>query len=63
MSSECHGVCVTNREEIKFYPYRQVRYDQGMGSCKKCEKAWFTEQVLCHCCKSKMRFHRRAKKN
>jgi len=61
MSSVCRGECITNREGIKFVALRQVRYAEGMGSCLKCEKSWFTNQRLCHCCKSKMRYNRRAK--
>jgi hypothetical protein len=63
MSSLCQGLCETNRECIAFVPSRQVRYKQHMRACVKCGKAWITEQRLCHCCKSKMRYKRRVKKN
>lgn len=62
MSSMCRGECETNREGILFVGIRQVRYSVGMRSCVKCSKAWTTSQRLCHCCKSKMRYKRRAKK-
>ncbi|MGY5150359.1 MAG: hypothetical protein ACW9W3_09875 [Candidatus Nitrosopumilus sp. bin_68KS] len=61
MSSMCRGECETNREGIHFVAIRQVRYDKGMGSCIKCQKAWTTNQRYCHCCKSKMRYNRRDK--
>ena len=61
MSVSCRGDCDTNREGIKFVEFRQVRYSEGMGSCYKCRKAWHTNQRLCHCCHSKIRYKRRNK--
>ena len=63
MSVSCRGDCEINREGIKFVAYRQVRYNQGMGSCYKCQKGWHTDQRICHCCHSKMRYNRRSKTN
>ena len=61
MSSCCQGLCETNREGIDFVSYRQVRYEKGMRSCYKCQLAWETNQVYCHCCHSKLRIKRRNK--
>ena len=63
LSSYCSGHCEINREAIDFVGFRQVRYEQGMRACYKCQLAWITNQKFCHCCKSQMRFKRRAKKS
>jgi len=62
MSSICLGLCETNREGVNFVEIRQVRYSKNMRACVKCGKAWITDQTLCHCCKSMMRYKRRVKK-
>ena len=63
MGKVCCGECIINHDEINFVGFRQVRYGNGMRSCYICQKAWVTNQKFCHCCKTMMRYKRRAKKN
>jgi hypothetical protein len=57
----CQGLCETNREGIQFVIIDHVRYGLGMRACKKCEKAWITNQKFCHCCRTQLRIKRRQK--
>lgn len=57
MSSYCKCKC----ELIQFVAIRQVRYSKGMKACRKCDKAFTTSDVYCHCCGSRFSSNRRDK--
>ena len=61
MSLSCCGDCEINRDNIKFIPFKQVRYNLGYRSCSVCDKAWITKDRFCFCCKQRVRTKRRSK--
>lgn len=61
MSVSCRGECEINHEGINYVGFKQVRYNQGMRACYKCQKAWYTNDTSCGCCHSKLRIKRRSK--
>jgi len=49
MSSMCKGLC----DSLGSVSNNRLRYADGMRFCRKCDKTWLTNEIICKCCKNK----------